>query len=92
VPDVRVTIRDPGQFDAVVLTRDPIPLYVMGVLGTSRPDPLTIAVVVNRVVVAVTQSYRQRDVQMFGTLIPETALQNGANTVAAIVVDEAVSP
>ena len=34
-------------------------------------------------------SYRQKDVQMFGTLIPETALRTGANTVTAIVVDYA---
>ena len=89
-PDVKVAIRNPGQFDGVDLTRDPLPLYVGGVLRTSRSDPLTVAIVVNGVVAAVTESYRQRDVQMFGTLIPETALRTGANPVTAIVVDRAV--
>jgi hypothetical protein len=86
-PEVKVSIRNPGQFDAVDLTRDPIPLYVGGVLRTSRSDSLTVAVVVNGAVAAVTQSYRHRDAQMFGTLIPETALRSGANSVTAIVVD-----
>jgi len=92
MPDVKVAIRNPGQFDGVDLTRDPLPLYVGGVLRTSRSDPLTVAIVVNGVVAAVTESYRQRDVQMFGTLIPETALRTGVNSVTAIVVDGAVPP
>jgi hypothetical protein len=46
---------------------------------------------VNGVVAAVTHSYRQRDVLMFGTLIPETALRTGANTVTASVIDDAAS-
>ena len=88
-PDVRITIRNLGQFRAVVLARDPIPLHVTGVISTSRPDPLTIAVVVNGIVAAVTQSYRERDTHMFATLIPESSLRDGHNMVAAFVVDRA---
>ena len=86
-PDVRVRIRNSGQFDAVNLARDPLPLYVTGTLRTSRPAPLTVAVVVNGIVAAVTHSYVERGAHMFGTLIPETSLRDGNNSVAALVIE-----
>ena len=55
--------------------------------STSRPDPLSVAVVVNGIVAAIAHSYRDRDGHVFGTLIPEAALRDGKNTVAAFVVD-----
>ena len=85
--DVQVAINNPAQFAAVERGRDVLPLYVCGVLTTSRPDPLSVAVVVNGNVAAITDSYRERDGHMFGTLIPETLLREGNNTVAAFVVD-----
>ena len=86
-PDVQITIRNPRQFAAVNLAKDPLPIYVGGVLSTSQSAPLTVAVVVNGIVAAVTQSYDDRDAHIFGTLIPETSLRNGSNTVSALVVD-----
>jgi hypothetical protein len=84
--DAGIAIRNPGQFDAVDLSLDPTPLYVDGVVRTSRQPPLMVAVVVNGTVAAVTYSYPDRDGQTFGTLIPETSLRNGRNDVAALVV------
>ena len=88
-PDVQITISNPRQFEAVKRDRDPLPLYVRGVLSTSRSDPLSVAVVVNGIVAAIAHSYRERSGHMFGTLIPETALRDGKNTVTAFVVDGA---
>jgi hypothetical protein len=85
--DVQITLRNPGQFEGVALDRDPLPLYVRGALSTSRAAPLTVAVAVNGIVAAIAESYRERDGHMFGTLIPETVLRDGNNTVAAFVVD-----
>jgi hypothetical protein len=85
--DVQITIRNRRQFAAVDLARDPLPLYVTGVIETPRAAPLTVAVVVNGVTAAVTQSYRERDAHMFGTLIPESSLRDGNNNVTAFVVD-----
>ena len=90
--DVEITIRNPGQFEAVDLASDPMPLYVGGVLKTSRKGSLAVAVVVNGTVRAVTYSYQERDAQMFGTLIPETSLRNGRNDVTALVVDAQLRP
>ena len=86
-PDVQIAINNPRQFEAVKRDRDPLPLYVRGALSTSRSDPLTVAVAVNGVVAALTHSYRERASHMFGTLIPETALREGHNTVAAFIID-----
>jgi hypothetical protein len=85
--NVDATIGNLEQFSAVSLARDPLPLYVTGALTTSRPAPLTVAVVVNGIVAAVTRSYREGDAHMFGTLIPETSLRVGNNVVTALVVD-----
>ena len=86
-PDVQISIRNPGQFESVNLAQDPLPIYVSGVLSTSRSAPLTVAVVVNGTVAAVTQSYSDRDTHAFGTLIPETSLREGNNIVTAHVLD-----
>ena len=87
VPDVQIAIHTPGQFEAVELDSDPLPIYVRGVLSTSRSDPLNVAVVVNGIVTAIAHSYQETNGHMFGTLIPETALREGHNTVEAFVVD-----
>ena len=86
--DVQVSIDNPGQFEAVTRDRDPLPIYVRGVLTSTRPDPLNVVVVVNGIVSAVAHSYQDRGGHLFGTLIPETALRDGKNTVAAFVVDK----
>ena len=85
--DVQVTIDNPSQYESVARERDPLPIYVSGVLSTSRADPLNVVVVVNGTVAAIAQSYQARGGHMFGTLIPESALRNGKNTVAAFAVD-----
>ena len=91
-PDVQVRISNPSQFEVVKLDRDPLPLYVRGVLDTSRSDPLSVAVAVNGTVAAIAHSYRERGGHVFGTLIPETALRDGPNTITAFVVDGLPAP
>ena len=86
-PDVQIAIHTPGQFEAVKLDSDPLPIYVRGVLSTSRSDPLNVAVVVNGIVTAIAHSYQETNGHMFGTLIPEAALRDGKNTVEAFVID-----
>jgi hypothetical protein len=84
---VRVTIRNSRQFQDVNLERDPLPLYVNGVLSATSPEPLTVAVAVNGTVAAVTRAYAHRGSQIFGTLIPEKSLRQGDNEVTAFVVE-----
>lgn len=86
-PDVQIRIHDPEQFATVRRDRDPLPIHVRGVLSTSRPEPLSVAVGVNGIVAAVTHSYRDRGAHVFSTLIPETSLREGHNAVTAFAVD-----
>jgi hypothetical protein len=81
--DVQITIRDPQQFASVDRSGDVLPLYVQGVLNTAPGEPVTIAVVVNGTVAAVTHSYRDRNAHVFSVLIPDTSLRDGANSVWA---------
>ena len=67
-------------------------MYVTGVLRTTRSAPLVVAVFVNGTVAAVTQSYQERGAHQFGTLIPESSLRNGSNTVGAIALLDNVPP
>lgn len=85
--DVRVTVDKPSQYESVARERDPLPIYVSGVLETPLADPLNVVVVVNGTVAAIAQSYRARGGHMYGTLIPETMLREGKNTVTAFVAD-----
>jgi hypothetical protein len=91
-PNVRIGIRNPGQFKAVNLAVDPLPMYVTGVLHTTRSAPLIVAVLVNGTVAAVTHSYQERGSHQFGTLIPESSLRDGDNTVGAIALRDNVPP
>jgi hypothetical protein len=86
-PDVRMTLNDPDRLAFVRRERDPLPLHVDGVVETARPAPVDIAIVVNGVVAAVCQSYRQNGKHVFSTLIPETALRDGDNRVTAVALD-----
>jgi hypothetical protein len=85
--DTQVTVDRLSQYDSVARERDPLPIYVSGVLETRRADPLSVVVVVNGTIAAIAQSYQARGGHLFGTLIPESALRNGKNTVEAFVVD-----
>jgi hypothetical protein len=85
--DVQIALDKPAQFNAVVRERDPLPIYISGVLKTGRSDPLNVVVTVNGTVAAIAQSYTARGGHMFGTLIPESALRDGTNSVTAFVVD-----
>ena len=87
VADVQVSVDNLSQYESVTLAQDPLPIYVSGILETGRADPLTVVVAVNGTVAAFARSYRARGGHMFGTLIPETALRDGKNTVTAFAVD-----
>jgi hypothetical protein len=88
---VQITIRNRSQYAVVDRERYLLPLFVQGGLATSRSAPLLVAIAINGVVAAVTRSYRDGGAHMFGTLVPETSLHNGANAVTAVVVDESSS-
>ena len=82
---------DPSRFDNVDLERHTLPLFVRGALPTGIAERVSVAIAVNGVVVATTQSYREHDEWVFASMIPEDALTPGANDVQVLIVDGAAA-
>ncbi len=78
---------EPLQFRDVDIGGDTLPLYISGQMEDNGTTPVGIAVVVNGVVVATTQSYQEHDNWVFATMIPENALVPGGNDVRVFVVE-----
>jgi hypothetical protein len=85
---VQTTVERPGRFSGVSLENPELPLYVRGRV-TGAPPPVTIAVAVNGTVVASAASYDENGTHVFGTVIPEQSLIDGANDVQAVAIEEA---
>ena len=60
-----------------------------GALLTVITERVSVAIAVNGVVVATTQSYREHDEWVVASMIPEDALTPGANDVQVLIVDGA---
>jgi hypothetical protein len=87
-PGVTATIENPGRFAQVNLNSQQLPLYVRGRVTGAAP-PVTVAVAVNGTVVASAASYDEGGTHVFGTLIPEQSLNDGANDAQAVAIEEA---
>ena len=85
--DASIRFDDPSRFDTVDLERHTLPLFVRGALPTGITERVSVAIAVNGVVVATTQSYREHDAWVFASMIPEDALTPGANDVQVFIVD-----
>ena len=85
--DTSIRFDDPSRFDTVDLERHTLPLFVRGALPTGIADRVSVAIAVNGVVVATTQSYREHDAWVVASMIPEDALTPGANDVQVFIVD-----
>ena len=84
-----VTVDFAGRsiFDDVDTSADVLPLHVRGAL--SAPVTAPIAVAVNGRIVATTEPYEERGALIFSTMIPEAALADGRNHLAAFVLEPA---
>ena len=77
-----------GTLDRVDRSARELPLHVTGVLETRRDEPVPLAVAVNGVIAATTQSYRQDGAWEFGTMVAEDRLRDGANSVSLFVIEQ----
>ena len=87
--DISIRLDDPSQFLTVDLESHTLPLFVRGALPNGIEERVSVAIAVNGVVVATTQSYLEHDEWVVASMIPEGALTPGANDVQVlIIVDE----
>ena len=87
--DALVRLETPQVFDDVDVEADTLPLFVRGTMTDAIEERVSLAIAVNGVVVATTQSYQEHDEWVFASMIPEEALTSGANDVEVFVVDSA---
>ena len=76
------------RFDAVVRTRAELPLYVTGVLRARRSRPPQLAIAVNGVIAATTESYRENGAWAFASMLVEDGLRDGTNDVRVFIISE----
>jgi hypothetical protein len=83
-----IAIEDADRFRQVDLSSDLLPLHVGGSIRGTPNAPLTLAVVLNGAVAAVTRSFLRQGEHVFGTLVPEDLFRAGSNQVDVVVLDE----
>lgn len=82
--DVRATLENQAGFAEVDPRAETLPLLVRGRLF-ERSGP-TLAVVVNGRIVATTMPFEERSATWYSTMVPESALRGGRNTVDLYLV------
>ena len=85
--DLSIRLDDPSQFLTVDLESHTLPLFVRGALPNGLEERVSVAIAVNGVVVATTQSYLEHDEWVVASMIPEGALTPGANDVQVLLLD-----
>ena len=85
--DISIRLDDPSQFLTVDLESHTLPLFVRGALPNGIEERVSVAIAVNGVVVATTQSYLEHDEWVVASMIPEGALTSGANDVQVLIID-----
>ena len=86
--DSLVRLASPLIFDDVDVESATLPLFVRGTLTDAIEQRVSLAIAVNGVVVATTQSYQEHGEWVFASMIPDEALVPGANDVQVFVVDD----
>ena len=85
--DISIRLDDPSPFLTVDLESHTLPLFVRGALPNGIEERVSVAIAVNGVVVATTQSYLEHDEWVVASMIPEGALTPGANDVQVLIID-----
>ena len=81
-----VRLERPSMFDDVDVESATLPLFVRGSMTDVIDTRVSVAIAVNGVVVATTQSYVEHDEWVFASMIPEDMLTSGMNKVQVFVV------
>lgn len=82
-----------GHYDDVRLDKGLVPVWLRGrILGADpRGKAISVAVALNRVIVATTETYVTRDEVRFASLLPEKRFRDGENGVEMFVIEESAT-
>ncbi len=81
-----IRLDDPQSFTSVDVESHTLPLYVHGTMLEESDERVSLAIAVNGVIAATTQSYLEHDVWAFASMVPEELLVSGANDVKVFVI------
>jgi hypothetical protein len=87
--DVHIELRRPSAFDDVDPSREALPVNVAGEIVGSLEPPVTLAVLLNGTVAAVTRSFQRGEEHAFDTLVPEERLRKGKNDLQVLILEDA---
>ena len=74
-------------FREVVRSERDLRMYVTGVLDAPQDEPIQLAIALNGVVAATTESYREDGAWAFAALLPEAGLLDGVNDVRLFAIE-----
>ena len=75
-------------FGRVMRSEPELPLYVTGVLDARQDEPVQLAIALNGVIVATTESYQQDGAWAFGAMLAEDGLRDGPNDVRLFTIEQ----
>jgi len=81
-----IRLDNPQSFASVDVESHTLPLYVRGAMIEGSDERVSLAIAVNGVIAATTQSYLEHDVRVFASMVPEELLVSGANDVKVFVI------
>ena len=84
--DTLIRLDDPQSFTSVDVESHTLPLHVRGTMLEESDERVSLAIAVNGVIAATTQSYREHDVWVFASMVPKELLVSGANDVKVFVI------
>ena len=89
-PTSRVTLASSNfqLFREIVRSERDLRMHVTGLLNTPNDEPVQLAIALNGVVGATTESYRENGVWAFAAMLPEDGLLDGVNDVRLFTIEQ----
>ena len=75
-------------FREIIRSERALRMYVTGVLDIPQDEPIQLAIALNGVIAATTESYREDGVWAFAAMLPEDGLLDGVNDVKLFAIEQ----
>jgi hypothetical protein len=84
--NMRARVRDLSYFNSVDLQSGFLPAHANGLIEAPTGSPTTLAISLNGVIVALTDSYVEDGARKFSAMLPESGFRNGTNSLRVFSV------
>lgn len=80
-------VREQAHFSSVDLQSHFLPAHATGIIESPHHSPTRLAIALNGVIVALTDSYAEDDAWKFSAMLPESAFRQGVNTLRLFALE-----